>query len=444
MNASHLRRRLVVAGCMATMALSTAAGNWPGWRGDGGGISSEKNLPLTWSEAQSIKWKTPIPGAGHSSPIVWGDRVFVTTAIADDPNVESFKGGVYLGGNRRKPDESEYAYCVICLDAERGVVLWSKAVARQRPRTRRHTKNTYASETPVTDGTHVFASFGSAGLYCLDFEGRVVWQRDLGLLRGRQGWGTGASPILFRRTVIVTGDSDDESYIAAFDKTTGEPVWRTEREEGPSWATPLLFEIDGCAMVVTNATRRMRGYEAATGKLLWECAGGSMIAVPSPVAAGGLVFLSSGHNLLRRQPIIAVRAEASGDITPGKGQAQNEGIAWWHPKGGPYVTSPIAVGPYLYVPLDRGTLTCYQARTGQLVYEKQDLGARNTLTAAPVAADGRIYLLAESGTCYVVRQGRAFEILAVNELDEIFCASPAVSAGRLFLRGRKHLYCIGD
>ena len=439
----HARICLLIGWLTVATAVSTATGNWPGWRGDGGGVSPETKLPLKWSEAEGVKWKTPIPGAGHSSPIVWGNRVFVTTAVAEDPNVETFRGGVYMGGNRKKPDDSEYTYRVICLDADRGNVLWSKAVARQRPQTRRHTKNTYASETPVTDGTYVFASFGSAGLYCVDFEGKVIWHGDLGLLRGRRGWGTGASPVLFQNTVIVNCDSDDDSYIAAFEKTTGEPVWRTEREEGPSWGTPFLFEASGRMMVVSNATRRMRGYEATTGKLLWECAGGSMISVPSPVATQGLVFLSSGHNLLRRQPIIAVRAEASGDITPKKKQLQTEGIAWWHPRGGPYVTSPVAIDHYLYVPLDRGTLTCYEARTGEFVYEKQDLGTRNTITASPVAADGRVYLQAEDGECYVVRQGPEFEILAVNKLDEIFCASPAVSGGRLFLRGRKHLYCIG-
>lgn len=440
---NRVRTCLLIGGLTVATAVSTAAGNWPGWRGDGGGVSPEKDLPLKWSETEGVKWKTPIPGAGHSSPIVWGDRVFVTTAVAEDPNVETFRGGVYMGGNRKKPDASEYTYRVICLDADRGSVLWSTAIARQRPRTRRHTKNTYASETPVTDGTHVFASFGSAGLYGVDFEGNVIWQRDLGLLRGRQGWGTGASPVLFQNTVIANCDSNDDSYIAAFEKTTGAPVWRTERKEGPSWGTPLLFEANGCMTIVSNATRRMRGYEATTGKLLWECAGGSMISVPSPVATQGLVFLSSGHSLLRRQPIIAVRAEASGDITPAKDQLQTEGIAWWHRRGGPYVTSPIVVGHYLYVPLDRGTLTCYEARTGKVVYEKQRLGVRNTITASPVAADGRIYIQTEDGECYIVRQGPEFEILAVNKLDEIFCASPAVSGGRLFLRGRKHLYCVG-
>ena len=440
---ASIRTYLSIGWLAATTVLSTATGNWPGWRGDGSGVSSETDLPLTWSEAEGVRWKASIPGAGHSSPIVWANRVFVITAVADDPSVETFRGGVYMGGNRAKPDDSNYAFSVLCLGADRGDVVWSTTVARQRPQTRRHTKNTYASETPVTDGTHVFASFGSVGLYCLDLKGNVIWRRDLGLLRDRRGWGTGASPILFQRTVIVTGDSDDQSYIAAFDKATGEPVWRTERAEGPSWGTPFLFEAGGRATIVTNATSRMRGYEAATGKLLWECAGGSMIAVPSPVAAQGLVFLSSGHNLLRRQPIIAVRAGAAGDITPGKHEPQNEGIAWWHPRGGPYVTSPIAVGPYLYVPLDRGTLTCYEAATGKLVYEKQNLGSRNTITASPVAADGRVYLQTEDGECHVVKQGPAFEILAVNKLDETFCASPAISGGRLFLRGRKHLYCIG-
>ena len=417
--------------------------NWPGWRGEGRGISPEKNLPLKWSEDEGVRWKTPIAGAGHSSPIVWGNHIFVTTAVAEDPNVETFRGGVYIGGNREKPDQSGYAYRVICLDADQGNVLWSKAVTRQHPRQPRHTKNTYASETPVTDGKYVFVSFGSAGLYCVDFEGNVVWQRDLGLMRRKRGWGTGASPVLFRDTVIFNCDSDDESYIAAFDKATGDPVWRTERNEGASWGTPFLFEAGSRTTVVTNASRRMWGYDAATGELLWECAGGSMISVPSPVAAQGLVFLSSGHNLFPQRPIVAVRPEASGDITPPKGQSQSQGVAWSHRSGGAYVTSPIAIDEYLYVPLDNGSLTCYEARTGKAVYGKQKLGARNTITASPIAGDGKIYIQTEDGECYVVKPGPEFEILAVNKLDEVFCASPAVSAGKLFLRGRKHLYCIG-
>jgi outer membrane protein assembly factor BamB len=419
------------------------AQNWPGWRCDGSGISSEKNLPLKWSESEGIKWKTPIPGAGHSSPVVWANRIFVTTTVAEDPNVESFRGGVYMGGNRPKPDESEYSYLVICLDAGQGNVLWSKEVARQSPKTRRHTKNTYASETPVTDGKYVIASFGSAGMYCVDFEGNVVWQRDLGLMRRKRGWGTGASPVLFHDTVIFNCDSDDDSYIAAFDKATGNPVWRTERNEGASWGTPFLFDTDGRTIIVTNASQRMRGYDAVTGKLLWECSGGSMITVPSPVATQELVFLSSGHSLLPKRPIVAVRPNASGDITPPRGESQSDGVAWSHRSGGPYVTSPIAIGEYLYVPQDRGSLTCYEAKTGKVVYKNQKLGARNTITASPVAADGKIYVQTEDGECYVIKPGPEFEILAVNKLEEVFCASPAVSAGKIFLRGRKHLYCIG-
>ncbi|MHC4602651.1 MAG: outer membrane protein assembly factor BamB family protein [Planctomycetota bacterium] len=262
-------------------------------------------------------------------------------------------------------------------------------------------------------------------------------------MRRRAGWGTGSSPILFRNTLIVNCDSDGDSYITALDKTTGDPVWRTQRDEGASWGTPFVFEADGRTTIVTNARRRMRGYDAATGKLLWECGGGSMIPVPSPVATRGLVFLSSGHNLMRRRPIIAVRPEAMGDITPPRGQSTSDGVAWSHSSGGPYVTSPIAIGKYLYVPQDRGTLTCYEAQTGKSVYEKQKLGERNTITASPIAGDGRIYVQTEDGECYVIKPGPKFEILAVNKIDEVFCASPAVSAGRIFLRGRKHLYCIG-
>ena len=434
---------LIMAGVSLIIAGQIFAQDWPGWRSDGSGISPEKNLPLKWSENEGVKWKIPIPGAGHSSPIVWGNRVFVTTAAAEDPNVETFRGGVFMGGDRNNPDESKYAYSVIFLDADQGKVIWSKAVARQNPRTPRHTKNTYASETPVTDGKCVFVSFGPVGLYAVDFEGNVIWQRDLGLMRRRAGWGTGSSPILFRNTVIVNCDSDGDSYITALDKTTGDPVWRTARDEGASWGTPFLFEAGDRTTVVTNATRRMRGYDAATGKLLWECGGGSMISVPSPVATKGLVFLSSGHSLIPRRPIVAVRPEAMGDITPTGGQSMSDGVAWSHNSGGPYVTSPIAIGEYLYVPLDNGSLTCYEARTGKTVYENQKLGARNTITASPIAGDGKIYVQTEDGECYVIKPGPEFEILAVNKLDEVFCASPAVSGGRIFLRGRKHLYCIG-
>ena len=444
MNKTNLSRAVMV-GCVILIGAGWVfAQDWPGWRGDGRGISDENNLPLKWNEDEGVKWKTPIPGAGHSSPIVWQGRVFVTTAVAEDPNVETFRGGVYMGGNREKPDESEYAYRLICLDADRGNVLWSKAVATQRPKTPRHTKNTYASETPVTDGKYVFAWFGSAGLYVVDFGGNVIWQRDLGPMPRRRGWGTGTSPILFENTIIVNCDSDGDSYITALDKTTGDPVWRTERDEGASWGTPFLFEAGGRTTVVTNATRLMRGYDAVTGKLLWECGGGSMISIPSPVATHELVFLSSGHSLIPRRPIIAVRPEASGDITPARGQSESRGVAWSHPKGGAYVPSPIAIDDYLYVPLDRGSLTCYEARTGKAVYERQKLGARNTITGSPIAGDGKIYIQTEDGECYVLKQGPKFEILAVNKLDEVFCASPAVSGGKLFLRGRKHLYCIGN
>jgi outer membrane protein assembly factor BamB len=437
--------KVLMTGFLILMSISLVfAENWPGWRGDGSGISSEKNLPLKWSEQENVKWKKAIPGTGHSSPIVWRDRVFITTAIAEDPNIESFRGGVYMGGNRKRPDECEYTYRLICLDTNQGDIRWSKDILEQKPRTRRHTKNTYASETPVTDGTHIFASFGSAGLYCIDFEGNMIWQRDIGLMRVRGGWGSASSPVLFKNTVIINFDSDDNSYIAAFEKDTGNPVWRTERKENASWGTPFLFKAGGRTIVVTNATRRMRGYDAETGTLLWECKGGSMITVPSPVSTEGLVFLSSGHSLsFSRQPLIAVCAEASGDITPARGKTQSQGVAWVRSKGGPYVTSPIAIGDYLYIPLDKGFLSCYEARTGKVIYAKQNLGERNTITASPIACDDKIYIQTEKGECYIVKQSTEFEILAVNKLDEVFCASPAVSGGKLFLRGRKHLYCIG-
>ena len=430
------------------VVVSTSFGDsWPGWRGaDGNGRSAETNLPLRWSvgaDGAGVLWKMPVAGVGHASPIVWNDRIFITTATSSDPKLETFKPGLYFGGNQKKPDAAEYSYRLICLDAKTGKTLWSKAAIKKYPSIPRHIKNSYASETPVTDGRHVYASFGPEGLFCFDFDGNVKWKRSLGTFRMRYGWGTSSSPILYKDKVIVVCDRQDDSYIAAFDKETGEPVWRSSRDEKSNWATPFVFDADGRDLLIANATGRMKAYDPLTGKTIWECAGGSSIVSPTPVSGHGLVYVTSGYVGDQNRPIYAVRPGATGDLTLGEGEKASDGIAWYLPQAGPYIPSPVVYGPYLYVLLDRGFLTCYDAKTGKEVYGKQRLGRRNAFTASPVAGDGKIYCLSEEGTCYVIKAGPEFKVLAVNELEEVCMASPAIANGKLYVRARKHLYCIG-
>jgi outer membrane protein assembly factor BamB len=331
----------------------------------------------------------------------------------------------------------------MCLDADSGKVHWSKPAVKKNPSIPRHIKNSYASETPVTDGKLVFASFGAEGLYCFDVNGKLKWNRSLGDFKLRYGWGTAISPVLYENLVIQVCDRENGSVVLAFDKQTGTRVWETPRDEKSSWSTPLLFDAGDHTELITNASGRMRAYNPADGNLLWECAGASSIVSPTPVSTDGLVIVSSGYVGDKNRPIYAFRPGATGDISLPEGKHHSDTVAWHLNVGGPYIPSPVIVGPNLYVLLDRGFLTCFNAATGESVYGKNRLGRRSQFTASPVAGDGKIYCLSEDGTCYVVQAGSAFKLIAANELDEICMASPAVADGRLFIRARKNLYCIG-
>ena len=440
--------RVITCCVMFGMTLAGAsishAGSWPGWRGQlAQGRTDQTSLPTKWSVGEGIVWKASIPGVGHASPIVWDNRVFVTTAASADAKTETFKPGLYFGGNQDKPDAAKYTYLLMCLDADSGKILWSKPAVRKNPSIRRHIKNSYASETPVTDGQSVFASFGAEGLYCFDFDGNLKWKRSLGTFKMSNGWGTASSPVLFENLVIQMCDRENGSAVVAFDKKTGNEVWRTPRDEKSSWATPYLFKTGDRTELITNASKRMRGYDPATGKLRWECEGASSIVSPTPVSTNGLVIVSSGYVLDSKRPIYAFRPGVTGDISLAKGQNRSDAVAWHRRVGGPYIPSPVILGKHLSVLLDRGFLTCYEAETGKPVYGKQRLGRNEQFTASPIAGDGKVYCLSEDGTCYVIKAGPTFEILAVNKLDEVCMASPAVTNGRLFIRARKHLYCIG-
>lgn len=433
-------------GICAFLVLSTAiAQNWPSFRGPAAtGVANGQDLPVAWDAAgKNIAWKTPIPGLAHSSPIVWGDRVYVTTAVPTKQPIQ-FKGGLY-GAGEPADDNLEQSWRIYALDLKTGKPIWERTVVQTAPRISRHPKNSHASSTPATDGQHIVATFGSEGLFALDNDGKVLWKQDLGVLD--QGafdypdfqWGNASSPITYKNLAIVQCDLQTGSFIAAFDIATGKPVWRTKREGAPSWATPTVIETGGRAELVTNGAEHMRAYDPATGKELWRLKGTSMISVPTPFAADGMIYLFSGYSRYI-QPMYAVKPGASGDITLAEGQTSNQSIAWGVKKGAPYLPTPIVYGEYLYTCTHNGILTCLRAKTGERVYQQRV--ASGAFTASPVAADGRLFIPSEDGDIYVLQTGPEYKVLAVNRMNDIIMATPAISKKMLIVRTQKYVFGI--
>jgi outer membrane protein assembly factor BamB len=421
--------------------------NWPSFRGpNASGVADGQFPPLTWDveKKSNVRWKTAIPGLGHSCPIVWGDRVYVTTAVSADGKAE-FKPGLYGDVDSLK-ETAEHAWRVYCLDKRSGKILWERTACKGVPKVKRHPKASHANPTPATDGTHVVASFGSEGLYCYDPDGKLLWQKNLGVLDSgwfydaEYQWGFGSSPILYRGLVIVQCDVGKNSFLAAFRAADGKEVWRKSRDEIPSWGTPTIVEGPGRVELVTNATKYARGYDPLTGQELWRLGRHAEITVPTPVFGRGLIFITSGYRPV--QPIYAVRPGAAGDISLGDGKTASDAVAWSTSRDGPYMTTPIVYGDYLYACSNAGIVTCYDAATGKQVY-KERLGGGGGYTASPVAADGKIYFSSEEGVVRVVRAGPKFEVLAVNRLGEPCMATPAISDGMIFVRTQHHLFGIG-
>jgi outer membrane protein assembly factor BamB len=427
---------------MASFSLAYAE-NWPGWRGpDGTGVSIEKGIPVTWDLSKNVKWKVEIPGLGHSSPIVWGNRVFVTTAVSSDPKEDYWEKG--FPRSERKPDAAEISWKVLCYDRDTGKQIWEQTAVRTRPVNARHTKNSYASQSPVTDGSYVVAFFGDQGMFCYDFTGKLQWSKDLGKFTMRNNWGMGSSPVLFRDLVIQTCDQEPGgSFIIALNKKTGNTVWKTERDEASSWSTPYLYEKGPRPELVVNATRAVRSYDPLTGKLLWECRGpATSITTPTPTFSNGLIFVSSGFFIEEVRPLTAFRPGANGDITLKPGETGSKDIAWRQSTAAPYIPSPIAYGDYIFVVLDQGFIACYDAKTGKEVYGKTRIDTGANFSSSPIGIEGKLYVMSEDGDVYVINAGSKFEILAKNPLGEAVMASPAVSQGKMFVRALKHLYCI--
>ncbi len=431
---------LIVSAATFTAVAQT---NWPQFRGEQSiGVATNPNLPTTWSTTQNIAWKTAVPGFGWSSPVVWGDQIFVTSVVRDG-EVEPPKKGLYFGGERRSPSTNTQHWIVYAFDWSTGKKLWEKEVHAVLPSTSVHLKNTYASETPVTDGERVYAYFGNLGLFCLDLNGKEVWSQKMEPFKTRAGWGTAASPVLHQDQIFIVNDNDEKSFLAAFNKKTGQELWRVERDEKSNWATPFVWENAQRTELILPGTKRVRSY-GLDGKLLWEFGGMSSIVIPTPFEKSGLLYVCSGYVGDKTRPVFAIRPGATGDISLQDGETSNEFIAWYEKTAAPYNPSPIAYGDYFYVLFDFGFLSCRDARTGKEIYEKQRINLDGTsgFTASPWAYDDKIFCLSEDGDTFVFQAGPEYKLIGKNSLNEMCMATPAIARDSLIIRTAGNLYRI--
>jgi outer membrane protein assembly factor BamB len=424
----------LISGAVLVTTLTAADGDqyWPQWRGPSAtGVSRFAKPPVEWSENKNIRWKKEIPGRGAGTPVIWGDLLFLSTAIpvgASDAEARAARGS----------NPGPHKYVVMALARKDGRVIWERVAREEAPHEGTHQEwGTWASPSIVTDGTHVIASFESRGIYAYDMQGTPVWQKDLGDKQMRSQFGEGSSPALHGNTLVVVWDHQGGSFITALDTRTGGERWRTPRDEIDSWATPLVVEHAGRAQVVTSGMKQVRSYDLETGKLIWYGAGTTMNPIPSPVAADGMVFLTAGF---RGNNLKAVRlADAKDDIT------NTPALVWSLDRDTPYVPSPLLYDQILYIlKSNNGILSAFDARTGKAHYQLTRLESAATVFASPVGAAGRVYIPSQQGTTVVIKHGPVFETIAENKLDDGFNASPALAGGEIYLRGNKFLYCIAE
>lgn len=420
-----------------------ATSNWPQWRGPAmSGVSDEKNLPAEWSETKNVLWKTALPGKGFSQPVIWGNRIFLTTDIEGGPAPESHKPPVHMvGGNVFKHPEWDgidkvHTFKTICLDRDTGKILWENVSYEGPTLDYRHKRGNYAAPTPVTDGRHVWAYFGAEGLYCYDFNGKLIWKKHIDDIT-TLGMGVGTSPVIYRNTIILQVDQTagtDKSFIAALDKKTGKEVWKVARPIQVSWTTPLLITHAGRDELVTSGNEFLISYDPATGREIWRASGLKSHAIATPVLGNGMVILSSGYP---SKVIKAIKLGGSGNLDG------TEWVAWQYNKGTSYVPSPILYGDYLYLMSDAGILTCVNPKNGEIVYEGGRVPvATKFYGASPVAFDGKILLTSDDGDTFVIKAGPKHEVLGTNSIGEPVRTSMAIADGKLFIRGDRHLYCI--
>ncbi|MEO7633745.1 MAG: PQQ-binding-like beta-propeller repeat protein [Blastocatellia bacterium] len=451
-----MKKRLLILllFCVILLAISATAqkqsnkDNWPSFRGDhAAGIADGQNLPDSWDgeKGTAVKWKTRIPGLAHSSPVVWDDLLFVTSAISGKGGA-TFKPGLYGAGDA-SDDKSAHQWKVFCLNKKIGKIVWEQIAYEGVPLEKRHVKSTYASSTPATDGRYVVAFFGSQGLHAFDLKGKLVWKKDLGRLDvgaydlPEYEWGTASSPIIYKDLVIVQCDTSKEDFLMAVDIKTGKTVWKTHRDELPSWATPTIYLNKDRTEIITNAPNFIRGYDPETGKELWKLGGSSKITAPTPIFSGDLIVVASGRR--PEAPVFVIRAGGSGDITLEKDQTSNKNIAWSRQKIGSYMPTPLIYQGLLYVLKNDGILSCYDLATGEEKYMQRIPHQGSGFSSSPVASDGKLYLPSEDGDMFIVKAGAKFELLGKNSVGQLLMATPAISGGMMFVRAEHDLFAIG-
>jgi outer membrane protein assembly factor BamB len=430
----------------------TAQSHWAQWRGPFFNGMAATDAPTQWSDTQNIKWKTSLPGRGFSTPVIWGDKIFLTTAIpagtapaaaATSPEPSGPPPGGAPGGRRGGPGGGsgggiEHKFVVMALDRKTGKTLWQHSPKTATPHEGYHRQyGSFASNSPVTDGKNVWAFFGSRGLFCYDLNGKLIWEKDFGVqMKMRLQFGEGGAPALHGNTLVLLFDHDGDSFVVAVNKATGKELWRNARPERSTWTTPLIFEHAGRAQVVISATGKVRSYDLATGKLLWECAGLGVNVIPQPVYHEGMVYVMSGYT----QPkLLAIRLGKEGDLTG------TEEVLWSQTRGLSYTASPVLHDGKFYTLTDNGMISAFNAKTGEPYYHQQRLPKPYNFKASPIGANGKLYLASEDGDVIVLKLGEKYEVLATNTLaEQMFIASPIVVGGELFLRSQNQLFCISE
>jgi outer membrane protein assembly factor BamB len=411
--------------------------NWHQWRGPlATGFSPLGDPPLHWDQKTNVKWKAPLSGRGSATPIVWQNSIFIATAIDTGGKPDSSMP-LSLDPKFEKRTQSPgtiHQFVVLCIDRRNGRTRWQRIATEQVPHEGHHPTHSYAASSPTTDGHRLYVSFGSQGIYCYDLDGKLQWKRDLGRMNTRLGWGEGISPVVHGETLIINWDQEAESFISALDAQNGKTRWKVDRDEPTSWATPLVVDDNGRTQVIVSATNRVRSYDLATGELIWQCGGQTVNAIPSPVAADGVVYCMSGY---KGSLACAIPLTASGDLT------DSNQLLWRHTRGTPYVPSPLLVADRLYfTESNNPILTCLDAKTGKPLIDRQRLPNLGTLYASPASARDRIYFTDRNGTTLVIRRSDKLEVLALNRLDDPIDASPVIVGKQILLRGEKFLYCI--
>ena len=449
-----MKRIAILTLCICALAMISSSAsqptdfekNWHHWRGPyATGVAVDATPPITWSETENVRWKVAIPGTGHASPIIWEDKIFIQTAIKgaeqkvetsggdDDNPFSSFLQG-RRGGNAIA---NAYKFDLLAISRTDGSILWQKTLLKVNPHEGIHQDGTYASNSPVTDGEHVYAYFGSRGLYCLDMEGNLKWEKDVGTMYKSNTFGEGSSPVLYGDTIVIVQDHEGDSFITALDKRTGDVLWKTERDEGTTWSSPIIVEQDGKPQVITTGTKRVRSYDLATGKLLWEGNGLTPNAIPSPVASNGFAYLMSGFRGNALQAISL--SEAKGNIS------DSDALVWEYDRDMPYVPSPLLYGDIIYfLKSNNGVLSAFNTKTGEAHYGPVRLDDVSGVYASIVGAADRVYITGRNGVVNVLQHGPEFKVVAKNSLDDSFNASPAITGSELYLRGGQYLYCIAE